>query len=130
VAARWLLLCHRAAVLLVPRPLTKSGVEAGADIVELLDAHRRAMAGFDRVVHHVREDQWDGPTPCTEWSVRAVVNHLVAEQLWVPHLLRGETLADVGDRHEGDVLGADPIRVPGSGQRSTRASPLRHRARW
>jgi uncharacterized protein (TIGR03086 family) len=79
--------------------------------VELLDAHRSAMAQFDRVVHQVRDDQWDGPTPCTDWSVRAVVNHLVSEQFWVPHLMRGETIAQVGDRYQGDVLGAEPVAV-------------------
>jgi hypothetical protein len=40
-----------------------------------------------------------------------LVKHLVSEQLWVPHLLRGDTIAEVGDRYEGDVLGADRSRA-------------------
>lgn len=52
--------------------------------------------------------QWDRPTPCDRWSVRDLLNHLTAEHLWVPHLLRGETLAEVGSRYDGDVLGEDP----------------------
>lgn len=51
---------------------------------------------------------WDRPTPCAQWSVRDLVNHLVAEHLWAPHLLRGETLEQVGSRYDGDVLGEDP----------------------
>ncbi|MGH3520492.1 MAG: TIGR03086 family metal-binding protein [Haloechinothrix sp.] len=91
--------------------------------MELLDAHRIAMSGFDRTVHQVTDDQWDRPTPCTEWTVRDLVNHLVYEQLWVPELLRGATLAEVGDRFDGDVLGADPI---GAWERSSAAA----RAAW
>jgi hypothetical protein len=55
--------------------------------VNLLDSHGRTLAWFDRTVRLVRTDQWDNPTPCTEWAVRDVVNHIVSEQLWVPHLL-------------------------------------------
>lgn len=52
---------------------------------------------------------WDRPTPCDRWSVRDLLNHLTAEHLWAPHLLRGETLDQVGDRYSGDVLGEDPV---------------------
>ncbi|MFI0215033.1 TIGR03086 family metal-binding protein [Streptomyces lydicus] len=61
-------------------------------------------------MHAVRDDRWDGPTPCSEWSVRDLVNHLTAEQLWVPRLVRdGATLAEVGRDFDGDVLGDDPV---------------------
>jgi len=68
--------------------------------MELLDAHGAALREFDRRVGAVREDQWDDPTPNTEWSVRDLVGHLVGEQLWVPLLLRGATIDEVGDRFE------------------------------
>lgn len=77
--------------------------------MDLLDAHGRAMRGFDRVVLQVGPQQWQNRTPCTEWDVRDLLNHLVAEQLWVPHLLAGRTLAEVGDRFDDDVLGSDPV---------------------
>ncbi|NJP74714.1 TIGR03086 family metal-binding protein [Streptomyces sp. C1-2] len=70
-----------------------------------------AVARFGDRVHAVGDDRWNDATPCTEWTVRDLVNHLVAEHLWVPHLLAGETLAQVGDRYDGDVLGADPVRA-------------------
>ena len=68
-----------------------------------------AMGEFDRRVRAVRPDQWQDPTPCTEWDVRALVDHLVVEQLWAPLLLEGATIADVGDRFDGDQLGDDPV---------------------
>lgn len=71
---------------------------------------------------------WSAPTPCEEWDVRTLVNHIVNEMLWAPPLLAGRTIAEVGDRFDGDVLGADPrsaweaaaaealaaVRTPGS----------------
>jgi uncharacterized protein (TIGR03086 family) len=68
----------------------------------------RSVAGYDKLVRAIGDDQWANPTPATEWDVRALVNHIVAEDLWAPPLLRGSTIAEVGDRFEGDVLGDDP----------------------
>ena len=71
--------------------------------------HRRAVDGFAARVHAIRADQWNDPTPCADWDVRELVAHLVVEQLWVGALLDGETVAEVGDRFDGDQLGDDPV---------------------
>ncbi|WP_344081491.1 TIGR03086 family metal-binding protein [Streptomyces crystallinus] len=85
---------------------------APADHARLLDRHREAVALFGSRVHAVRPDQWELPTPCAEWTVRDLVNHLAVEQLWVPPLVaQGRTIADVGDAFDGDVLGTDPVAV-------------------
>jgi uncharacterized protein (TIGR03086 family) len=76
--------------------------------MDLLAAHRAAMHEFDRRVLLIADDQWANPTPDTEWSVRDLVEHLVGEQLWVPLLLGGATIEEVGDRFDGDNLGTDP----------------------
>jgi uncharacterized protein (TIGR03086 family) len=76
-----------------------------SDIKEL---HRRALEGFGDRVRQVRDDQWSAATPCTEWDVRALVNHLVSENRWMPPILEGKTIADVGDAFDGDLLGDDP----------------------
>ncbi len=68
-----------------------------------------AAGEFGRRVHAVRPGDWANPTPDTEWAVRDLVNHLVAEHLWAPPLLAGQGVHDVGDRFDGDVLGADPV---------------------
>jgi uncharacterized protein (TIGR03086 family) len=77
--------------------------------MDLLARHGRAMEEFDRRVRSVPDGRWGDPTPCEGWDVRTLVNHLVHEQLWAPHLLAGETLEQVGDRYEGDLLGDDPV---------------------
>ena len=78
---------------------------------ELIDQFKRATDGFNRHVHAVRDDQWHDPTPDTEWDVRMLVNHVAVEQLWVPPLCGGATVADIGDRLDGDQLGHDPVAV-------------------
>jgi uncharacterized protein (TIGR03086 family) len=77
--------------------------------MELLDAHGQALDVFDRATHKIGLTDWDSPTPCTEWTVRDLVNHLVYEQLWVPDLLSGHTIAEVGDKYDGDQLRDDPL---------------------
>ncbi|MFE7765315.1 TIGR03086 family metal-binding protein [Streptomyces sp. NPDC057438] len=82
---------------------------ASARTRALLDRHAEAQDLFGARVHAVRDDQWGADTPCAEWSVRDLVNHLVSEQLWVPSLVRdGCMIEEVGDTFEGDLLGPDP----------------------
>jgi len=71
-------------------------------------AYARGVATFDTVIGQVRPDQWTHSTPCPEWHVRALVNHVVGEDRWVPPLVAGLTIAEVGDALAGDLLGADP----------------------
>jgi len=67
-----------------------------------------AAAGFGACLEGVADDQWSSPTPNTEWDVRALVSHLVDEQLWAPPLLAGRTIEDVGDEIPADPLGDLP----------------------
>ena len=53
--------------------------------------------------------RWDAPTPCSEWDVRALVQHAVNECAWIAPLLEGRTIADVGGALDGDLLGDDPV---------------------
>ena len=55
---------------------------------------------FQSRVRAVGKDAWDRPTPCSEWDVRALVNHVTVEQLWVPPLVGGSSVADVGAQVE------------------------------
>jgi uncharacterized protein (TIGR03086 family) len=72
------------------------------------ELYKRATAEFDVRVQAVPDDGWANPTPNTEWDVRILVNHLVSENVWVPPLLQGKTIAEVGDALDGDLLGDDP----------------------
>jgi uncharacterized protein (TIGR03086 family) len=69
---------------------------------------RGAVAEFDARVRQIGEHQWQAATPDEDWNVRDLVNHVAGEDLWAPPLLAGSTIAEVGDRFDGDVLGAEP----------------------
>jgi len=70
---------------------------------------QQAVEGFADRVQRVRDAQWTAATPCAEWDVRALVNHVAGELRWIPPLLEGKTIADVGDELSGDLLGEDPM---------------------
>ncbi|HEX7443132.1 MAG TPA: TIGR03086 family metal-binding protein [Acidimicrobiales bacterium] len=76
---------------------------------ELPDAHARALLQTGRFVAGVGPDQWHDPTPCGDWDVRALVNHVVAGNFWVAPLFAGRTIEEVGTRYDGDILGDDPV---------------------
>ncbi|MGH3506093.1 MAG: TIGR03086 family metal-binding protein [Nocardioidaceae bacterium] len=79
--------------------------------MDLVTLHARTVQVWLGYVDGVQENQWDAATPCTDWTVRDLVNHVVGEDLWTVPLLEGSTIEEVGDRFEGDVLGSDPIGV-------------------
>jgi uncharacterized protein (TIGR03086 family) len=92
-----------------PRTPVQGG---GMDVEEL---HRRTVGIWTDRLKAVEDDAWDRPTPSTEWSVRALVNHVVGEDAWTVPLMNGRTIEDVGDSLDGDLLGDDPV---GTGTRS------------
>jgi len=61
------------------------------DVVALLHS---GSAEFGARVHRV--DDWSAATPCSEWDVNALVDHLIDEHLWLPPLLAGHDLEAAG----------------------------------
>ena len=59
--------------------------------MELATMHQRTVDSWTRLVEGVGDDQWELPTPCTQWSVRDLVNHVVGEDLWTAPLVGGSS---------------------------------------
>ena len=89
------------------------------------DLMANAIDGFEQRLRSVGATEWDATTPCDEWDVRALVNHVVSELLWMPPLLEGKTIAEVGDRFDGDVLGSDPLATYRSAAAASASSGVR-----
>ncbi|GAA1938388.1 TIGR03086 family metal-binding protein [Amycolatopsis minnesotensis] len=68
-----------------------------------------ASTGFDRLLAAVRPAQWDAPTPCAEWKVRDLVNHMTSGNRNYVSLVDGGTAAGYLAGRDADALGADPI---------------------
>ncbi|WP_406638777.1 TIGR03086 family metal-binding protein [Amycolatopsis sp. WGS_07] len=69
------------------------------DLAAVLDSTSALVAG----VSH-----WDAPTPCPEWTVRELVNHLVLGHRLFTGVLRGEAGGSL-DPRTADALGDDPV---------------------
>jgi uncharacterized protein (TIGR03086 family) len=69
-----------------------------------VDGLARASAAVGDLIDRIAADQWIAPTPCTEWTVRDLVNHLVGMNLVFVALFEGEPMPKRG----ADRLGADP----------------------
>lgn len=75
----------------------------------LAELHCEAQDLALSYIEQIGDDQWGASTPCSEWNVRALVNHITAGNLWVAALAAGETADDVGTSLDGDLLGDDPV---------------------
>lgn len=71
-----------------------------------------------RVVDQIKADQWGMKLP--EWfqlsgtqdrntlTLKTIINYHAYDDAWVPHVLDGKTASEVGQKYDGDLLGADP----------------------
>jgi uncharacterized protein (TIGR03086 family) len=90
--------------------------------MDLETLYLRTVESWTDRVQGVAPELWGSATPCTDWDVRTLVNHVVGEDLWTEPLVRGATIEEVGDRFDGDVLGSDPRETAlGAAARAARA---------
>ena len=70
----------------------------------IFDDLARTSAVVGDLIDDIGAEQWTVPTPCTEWSVRDVVSHLVGMNLVLAAMFEERPMPDRGV----DRLGADP----------------------
>jgi uncharacterized protein (TIGR03086 family) len=68
-----------------------------------------ANAAFEQRLRLVGADDWQRPTPCSEWDVHALVNHVIGGNRRYRMLLRGASAASVDRTRTEDHLGPDPV---------------------
>jgi uncharacterized protein (TIGR03086 family) len=86
---------------------------------DIAGLHRRALEATGKVVAGIGVGDWGAATPCADWDVRGLLNHVVSGNWWAAALAAGATIEQVGARLDGDVLGDDPLRAY---QRSSEAA--------
>jgi uncharacterized protein (TIGR03086 family) len=77
---------------------------SGMDDVEGLARFDRAVAAAGAVFDGVKAEQWGDPTPCSEWTVRDLMNHVVGGTRQFISLMSGGGPLD----RSLDYLGPDP----------------------
>ena len=73
------------------------------------EALAAANAEFERRLRLVTPDDWHRPTPCTEWDVRDLVNHVIGGNRRHTMLLRGAGPEEVDATRTQDHLGTDAV---------------------
>jgi uncharacterized protein (TIGR03086 family) len=68
-----------------------------------------ANSEFARRLRLVGPDDWRRPTPCSEWDVRALVNHVVGANVRYLLLLHGAPTERVEATRNADHLGEDAL---------------------
>ena len=81
---------------------------SGLDHADWVRLHQIANGEFDVRVRQIMPDWWSASTPCEEWDVYELVNHVVVESMWTPVLLAGHHPDTVGGL-DGDVIEGDPV---------------------
>ncbi len=81
----------------------------------VLDRYRRAEDQFDAVMAAVPSVSWDGPSACTEWTLRDVAGHVIWAQHQVRHWATGSTYAGPvggpGSPHPRALAESDPLAI-------------------
>lgn len=76
-----------------------------------------ADRALDEVVQQIADDQWEMTMPANFAmghtgqipTLREVINYHAYDDAWVPDMLAGRTMDEVGrDKFDGDLLGTDP----------------------
>lgn len=69
------------------------------------------LASVSELISGVEDEQWSAPTPCPEWDVRQLINHMVLGHRLFTGILRGTTTVSPGalDPSTGDALGDDAV---------------------
>ncbi len=81
-----------------------AAVRSLADLAAAFDAAGHAV---DSLADADRDDaRWSAPTPCEDWDVRALLNHMTGSARMVTY---GVTARPIGPTFFGDHLGADPV---------------------
>lgn len=88
-----------------------------------LDAFDRTLAAVDGIIGAVTPARWDDPTPCPDWSVRTLINHLVQVNLEYAAIADGQPDPGRGpDPIADDRLGDDPLTAFRSAGQTARSA--------
>jgi uncharacterized protein (TIGR03086 family) len=89
---------------------------------DLQALHERACLRFVDYVGRVQPHQWLAPTPCADWNVGALVDHVVRWNTLVPDFLEGLSVAEMAAPFERDVLGDNAAAAAAASARQALAA--------
>ena len=84
--------------------------------MDIIDRYEAAADGFTARLDAVDDDQWDNPTPCTDWNVRELVDHVIDIQRQIPEGLEVSVTNDADPKAMWQAVRAgamEALRKPG-----------------
>lgn len=81
-----------------------------------------ALGEATKIVEQVEPEQMELPTPDTEWDVHDLLQHITYELAWTADIVAGKTIAEVGDKYEGELLYGNPLEAWANYEAITRAA--------
>src|SRR2546429_3689713 len=85
-------------------------------LMDIIDRYAQAATGFTARLDAVTDDQWANPTPCTDWNVRELVDHVIDVQRAIPEGLGVSVDDGAGAREKWNRVRAaavEALRQPG-----------------
>ncbi|HEX2130752.1 MAG TPA: TIGR03086 family metal-binding protein [Actinophytocola sp.] len=73
------------------------------DVIEL---DRRARAATGEIIDQVPEALLDAPTPCSRWTIRQIVEHMIDNNRALVAMARDEAIAGTGFADTGEAFSA------------------------
>jgi uncharacterized protein (TIGR03086 family) len=85
--------------------------------MDIIDRYEDSAERFTKRLDAVTDDQWTNPTPCTDWNVRELVDHVIVIQRQIPEGL-GVPVAAKGADPQGEweavrAAAVEALRQPG-----------------
>jgi uncharacterized protein (TIGR03086 family) len=65
--------------------------------------YEEALDQATEIINQVSPADYEKPTPDTDWDVHDLVNHMLNELCWAADIVEGSTLAEVGEKYDGDL---------------------------
>lgn len=72
--------------------------------MEAAELFTKCLAYATLVVKQVQPDHYANPTPDADWTARDLIEHMLTELSWLPDLIEGKTIAEVGDKYDADFI--------------------------
>lgn len=86
--------------------------------MDQVTAHQRAQDVFAGVLANVKPEQLGLPSPCSEWDVKAVVDHVIGGNHWVENLVGVESASvpdDLLEAHSQSAAAAQAVFAASDG---------------
>lgn len=78
--------------------------------IKLMDSKEffvQCLSQASEVVESISREDFDKPTPDDDWDVHHLLMHMTYELYWIPDMVQGKTIDEVGAKYDSDLTEGD-----------------------